>query len=430
MLPADAEYKRRRTALLRKLGRRTMAVVVAASPVKRSRDVGYPYRPDSDFVYLTGFREPNAIAVFAPGRSKGEYILFCSPRDREREIWEGRCAGLREAVREYGVDEAFALEVFGEVFPRIVSAYEMVYLPMDKGSAALKQQLPDCLRQPDGRVRCTLAAVENLVHEMRLRKSRSEIALMKKAAMISAAAHRRAMRMCRPGVYEYQLAAAINHEFEHARAECAYPPIVGGGANGCILHYMSNRDLLRRGALVLIDAGAEYQGYASDVTRTFPVSGRFSEAQKELYELVLEAQGRALAKVRPGNSWNDVHAAAVRSLTRGLVALGLLKGRMPALIKSGEYRRFYMHRTGHWLGMDVHDPGDYRDGGAWQQFKPGMALTVEPGLYVRADSGAARRWRNIGIRIEDSVVVTRDGAQVLSDAVPKEIDAVEALCLS
>ena len=425
-----AECKRRRAALLRKLGRSALAVLVAAPTAKRSRDVDHPYRPDSNFVYFTGFCEPDAAAVFAPGRGDGEYILFCAPRDGQREVWEGRRAGLHDAVRDYGADQAFSIEDFQEIFPRVATGYMSVYLPMDKESSVPQNRLIDYLHSPDGQLPRTLIAAERLMHEMRLRKSRVEIASMKKAAMISAAAHCRAMQVCRPGLYEYQLAAEIGYVFQRERAVCAYPSIVGGGANGCVLHYTSNCAPLRQGELVLIDAGAEYRGYASDVTRTFPVNGRFGKAQRELYELVLEAQLEALKKVRPGNTWADVHVAAVQVLTKGLVSLGLLAGRVPTLIKRGEYRRFYMHRTGHWLGMDVHDVGDYRNGSEWRRFQPGMALTVEPGLYIRPGAGVARRWRNIGIRIEDSVVVTKEGACVLSDGVPKKVDAVEALCVA
>ncbi len=422
------ECARRRAVLMRKLGQSALAVVVAAPTARRSRDVDHPYRPDSNLVYLTGFCEPDAIAVFAPGRSDGEYILFCAPRDRQREVWEGAHAGLEGAVRDYRADQAFPIGDFKKFFPQIAAGYASVYLPVGKGSSVPQNRLIDYLRCLDGQPPRTLIAVERLLHEMRLRKSRAEIAWMKTASMISVAAHRRAMQVCRPGVYEYQLAAEFDYAFQRERAVCAYPSIVGGGANGCVLHYTSNCAPLRRDELVLIDAGAEYQGYASDVTRTFPVSGRFSEAQREVYAIVLEAQREALKKVCPGNTWADVHATAVRALTKGLVSLGLLEGRLPTLIKRGEYRRFYMHRTGHWLGMDVHDVGDYRSGNEWRRFQPGMALTVEPGLYIRPGPGVARRWRNIGIRIEDSVVVTKEGAYVLSDGAPKEIDAVEALC--
>jgi Xaa-Pro aminopeptidase len=273
-------------------------------------------------------------------------------------------------------------------------------------------------------------ALDHLVHEMRLFKSAGEVKLMRHAVEISAAAHCRAMQVCRPGMTEYQIEAELLHGFLSAGSRApAYPPIVGGGANGCILHYVENRSPLRDGDLLLIDAGAEYECYAADITRTFPVNGRFSPAQRELYELVLEAQRAAIARVRPGSHWNEPHEAAVETITRGLVGLGLLKGRASRLVRDQAYKPFYMHRTGHWLGMDVHDVGDYKVEGEWRVFEPGMVLTVEPGLYVSPTArGVPRRWRGIGIRIEDDVLVTEGGRENLTAAVPKEIDEVEAAC--
>ncbi len=423
VIDGGAEFARRRRALMRALGRGALAVVPAAPTARRNGDVDYLYRQSSDFASLTGFCEPEAVAVFAPGRKDGEYILFCLPRDKQREMWDGPRVGCRGAVRDFGADQAFSIEDFDKIFPQILGTRACIHLPMDAGAAPEPR-----LRATLQNARCrALLALEEITHEMRLHKSRAEIALMRKAATISAVAHRRAMRVCRPGMFEYQLAAEIHYEFQKANAVPAYPSIVAGGANACVLHYTRNGDALKDGSLVLIDAGAEYRLYASDVTRTFPVGGRFEPAQRELYEIVLEAQYAAIKKVRPGNTWDDVHGAAVRVLTKGLVAIGLLKGRVQRLIGDGEYRRFYMHRTGHWLGMDVHDTSDRRDGAGRRRFEPGMVLTVEPGLYVRTGTGAARRWRNIGIRIEDDVAVTGDGARVLSDGVPKEVDEVEAL---
>ena len=421
-----AEFARRRATLMRMLGKDSLVVIFAAPTMLRTNDVDYSYRQNSSFAYFTGFYEPNAIAVLTPKRSNGEYVLFCLPHDKQREMWDGQRVGLHGAVRDFGADQAFAFDAFDQVFPQLAESYSQIYFPMDENEG-VDQRLFNHLRQSDGSLRRTFLALEELTHEMRLRKSRSEIALMRQASSISAAAHRRAMRTCRPGLFEYQLAAELHYEFHQANAECAYPSIVGGGANACTLHYIRNSDVLKDGDLVLIDAGAEYQLYASDVTRTFPVRGCFKPAQRELYEIVLDAQYEAIKKVRPGNTWDDVHSAAVRVLTKGLVALGLLKGRVQSLIKKGEYRRFYMHRTGHWLGMDVHDVGNYREAEAWRRFEPGMALTVEPGLYIHGGADVMPRWRNTGIRIEDSVVVTKDGARVLSDGVPKEIDDIEAL---
>ncbi len=430
-IKAGGEFARRRCALMRMLGKGALAVIPAAPTASRTRDVDHPYRQHSDFAYLTGFCEPDAIAVFAPGspeRRGGEYILFCRPRDAQREIWDGAFAGCRGAVRDFGADRAFPIGDFDRVFPELAAKCARIYLPMDGEETPhrhLLRLLRHPLRQSGGRRE--LLALEEPVHEMRLRKSRGETALMRRAAVISATAHRRAMRACRPGVFEYQLAAEIHYEFERADAVPAYPSIVAGGVNACTLHYTRNGDALRDGDLLLIDAGAECQLYASDITRTFPVGGRFRPVQRELYEVVLEAQSAAIGEVRPGNTWEDVHGAAVRTLTRGLVALGLLRGQVRRLIAAREYQRFYMHRTGHWLGMEVHDVGCYSDGVHPRRFEPGMVLTVEPGLYIRTGADVPRRWRNTGIRIEDDLVVTKDGARVLSDGVPKDPDEIEAL---
>jgi Xaa-Pro aminopeptidase len=279
------------------------------------------------------------------------------------------------------------------------------------------------MRTPD-----EFVSLEHLLHDMRLYKSRSEARVMRTAAKVACQAHRRAMQACRPGMYEYEIEAELLHGFRRAGMVPAYPSIVGGGENGCILHYTTNDAVLNDGDLLLIDAGAEYDCYASDVTRTFPVNGRFSEAQKALYEVVLAAQLAAIKKVAPGNHWNAPHAAAVRVLTRGLVKLGILKGKPAELIRKEAYRRFYMHRTGHWLGMDVHDVGDYKVGGVWRVLEPGMILTVEPGLYIPAGSrGVSRKWWNIGIRIEDDVLVTKDGHEVISAAAPKTVAEIEAV---
>jgi len=271
-------------------------------------------------------------------------------------------------------------------------------------------------------------ALDHLLHDMRLYKSRSELDKMRRAAQIAARAHVRAMRFCRPGLNEYQVEAEILHEFRSHRAQTSYLPIVGGGRNACVLHYRANNHDLRDGDLLLIDAGCELDYYASDVTRTIPVNGRYSPEQRAIYEVVLEAQHAAIGKVRAGNHWNDPHDAAVRAITQGLVRLGLLKGRVPALIRSQAYKRFFMHRTGHWLGLDVHDVGDYKVGGEWRVLEPGMALTVEPGIYIPAGSkGVARRWWDIGVRIEDDVVVARGEAEVLTAQVPKDPDEIEKL---
>jgi Xaa-Pro aminopeptidase len=425
------EFARRRRQLMRMIGKGGIAILPAAPTRVRNRDVEYAYRQDSDFHYLTGFPEPEAVAVLMPGREHGEYVLFCRDRDPLRETWDGRRAGPEGAVRDFSADDAFPIGDIDDILPGMLEHSERVYYTMGL-SAEFDQRLLGWVNQLRAAAKSGVStptefvALDHLLHDMRLFKSRGEVAAMRKAAKIAAGAHVRAMRACRPGMMEYEIEAEFLHEFRRHDATTSYHPIVGGGANGCILHYVENRDLLKEGDLLLIDAGCEYDYYASDITRTFPVSGRFSPEQRALYEVVLEAQLAAIDKVRPGNHWDDPHDAAVRVLTRGLVRLGLLKGRLPTLIKNGDYRQFYMHRTGHWLGLDVHDVGDYKVGEEWRILEPGMVLTVEPGLYIAPGSrGVAKKWWGTGIRIEDDVLVTPDRAEVLSADAPKDPDEIE-----
>ncbi len=427
------EFLRRRKTLMRMMGEGAIAIVPAAPMRVRNRDVEYPYRQDSDLLYLTGFPEPESVAVLMPGRRQAQYVLFCRDRDPEQETWHGRRAGQQGAVEHYGADDAFPISDMDEILPGLLENRERIYYTLGQ-ELDFDRRLMGWINQIRSKVRAgshpphEFISLDYVLHDMRLFKSRAEVAAMRKAAAISIAAHRRAMAWCRAGMMEYQIEAELLHEFRRGGTEPAYPSIVGGGANACILHYTENASPLNGGDLLLIDAGAEYQGYASDITRTFPVSGRFRPAQRALYELVLEAQYAAIEQVRPGNHWNDPHDAAVKVITRGLVKLGLLSGRTPRLIRDGEYRRFYMHRTGHWLGLDVHDVGDYRVGEQWRLLEPGMVLTVEPGIYIPAHSkGVPRRWWDIGIRIEDDVLVTRDGHEVLSQALEKEPDEIEAM---
>jgi Xaa-Pro aminopeptidase len=427
------EFARRRKQLMRMMGQDAIAILPTAPERLRNRDVEYPYRSDSDFYYLTGFAEPEAVAVLVPGRPQGEYILFCRERDPLMETWNGRRAGTEGAVERFGADDAFPIDDIDEILPGLLESRERVFYTMG-ASAEFDTRVINWVREIRNRARSGVhapdefVALDHLVHDMRLYKSRVEIKQMRTAARIAAAAHVRAMRSCRPGMMEYEVEAEYLHEFRRHGCEPAYGSIVGGGDNGCILHYRENDAELQDGDLLLIDAGAEYQYYASDITRTFPVNGRFSEPQKLLYNLVLDAQLAAIAEVVPGNHWNAPHDAAVKVLTRGLVKLGLLKGRPAQLIKEGAYRRFYMHRTGHWLGMDVHDVGDYKVGEEWRVLEPGMVLTVEPGLYIpKGSKGVAKKWQGIGIRIEDDVLVTRDGHEVLSKAAPKDVKEIEAL---
>jgi len=426
-------FASRRRDLMRLMG--DGVAIVPTSPVRsRNRDVDYPFRPDSDFYYLTRFPEPEAVAVLIPGRLHGEYILFCRENDPEKEIWNGRRAGLKGACETYGADDAFPFDDMDEIMPGLLENREKVFCTMGR-YPEFDHRLLHWVNEVRGKARTGVSApgefvdLAHLLHEMRLVKRTEEIKLMRKACRLSAAAHRRAMQACRPGMMEFELQAELEYEFKRGGSGFpAYPPIVAGGANGCILHYTDNNTELRDGDLLLIDAGAELDCYASDITRTFPVNGRFSAEQRAVYEVVLAAQLAAIEAVRPRNHWNEPHEKAVGVLVDGLVDLGLLKGRREELIEEGHYRRFYMHRTGHWLGMDVHDVGDYKVEDDWRLLEPGMVMTVEPGLYIAAGSeGIDERWWDIGIRIEDDVLVTKDGHEVLSADAPKAVDEIEAV---
>jgi Xaa-Pro aminopeptidase len=408
-----------------------IAVLPAATEKVRSRDTLYDYRPDSDLYYLTGFVEPEAVVVLLPGRAKGEFLLFCRDRDPDRELWDGKRLGPTGAVATLGCDDAFPIGDLEEILPGLLEQSERVYYSMGI-SPEFDQRLLGWINKLNavrqrGHAPNEIVALDHLLHEMRLFKSRAETALMNRAARIAVAAHRRAMQVCRAGLHEYELEAEFLHEFRRHGAECSYLPIVATGANACILHYRANGAVLADGDLVLIDAGCEYEMYASDITRSFPVSGRFSEAQREIYEIVLEANQAATAQVVAGNHWNDPHEVAVKIVTKGLRSLGLLNGRLPNLIRDEAYREFFMHRTGHWLGIDVHDVGDYKVDDQWRLLEPGMSMTIEPGIYVAPGAnGRARRWRGIGIRIEDDVVVTRNGPRVLTTGIPTSVDDIEA----
>ena len=427
------EFARRRRQLMRLMGRDSIAILPAAAVQMRNSDVEHAYRQDSNFWYLTGFAEPEAVAVLVPGRPQGQYLLFVRDRDPARETWDGRRAGPAGAKRDYGADDAFPITDIDDILPGLLEGRDKVYYTMgvhrdfDQRVVNWVNSLR-ALAKHGRHAPYEMVALEYHLHEMRLFKSRNELDVMRESAKIAARAHCRAMRFCLPGRYEYEVAAELRHEFMMAGADISYLPIVGGGANGCILHYHENSSLLRDGDLLLIDAGCELDGYASDITRTFPINGRFTAAQRAVYEVVLEANLAAIEAVRPGHDWNRPHEVAVQVLTAGMVRLGLLKGRLPSLLKSQAYRRFYMHRTGHWLGLDVHDTGDYKIGEEWRVLESGMVLTIEPGLYIPPGArGIPAELRGIGIRIEDDVLVTRNGHEVLTDAVPKESMAIERL---
>jgi Xaa-Pro aminopeptidase len=427
------EFSRRRKKLMDMMGDESVAIIPTAPVYIRNRDVEFQYRPDSDFYYLTGYSEPEAVAVLVPDRHHGEYVLFCRERDEKMETWNGRRAGLEGACDIYGANDAFPIDDMDDILPGMLEDRERIYYTMGN-SASFDQRVLGWVNQVRQRVRTGINApdefisLNHLLHEMRLFKSKAEITAMRKAARITSNAHKRAMQTCRPGMMEYQIEAELLYEFmQHGARSPAYPSIVGSGENGCILHYTENTGQLQDGDLLLIDAGAEYENYASDITRTFPVNGRYSPEQKQIYEVVLEANREAIRQVRPGNHWNDPHNAAVQVLTEGLLSLGILKGRLKSLIKDEAYKKYFMHRTGHWLGMDVHDVGDYKLDGEWRVLEPGMVTTIEPGLYFKAQNGLQEKWWNIGIRIEDDVLVIRGGNEVFTDAAPKAVDEIESL---
>ncbi len=426
------EFARRRKQLMRMMGAGGIAILPAAPVRTRSRDVEHRFRQDSDFYYLTGFAEPEAVAVLVPGRDSGEYLLFCRGRDKAREQWDGTRAGQDGAVKDYGADDAFPIDDIDDILPGIMESCSRVYYTMGMYSDfdtriadwvnSLRSKLARGVHTPQ-----EFVALDHLLHDMRLYKSRSEIAAMRRSAKVAVRAHQRAMKITRPGLFEYEVEAEFRHEFRRNNAWASYSPIVGGGANACTLHYVDNSAQLRDGDLLLIDAGCELDYYASDITRTFPVNGRFSPEQLAVYEIVLEAQLAAIDKVRKGNHWNDPHDAAVRVITKGLRKLGLIDGKLPKLIKDGAYREFYMHRTGHWIGMDVHDVGDYKVADEWRVLENGMVTTVEPGIYISGKRSVPKALRNIGVRIEDDVAVTAKGPDVLSKGLVKDPAGIEAL---
>lgn len=428
------EYARRRKALMAQMEPNSIAILPAAPVHVRNRDVEHAYRQDSDFQYLSGFPEPDAVIALIPGREHGEFVLFCRERSPERELWDGLRAGQEGAIRDFGADDAFPITDIDEILPGLIEGRSRVYYAIGT-HAEFDQQLLEWINTIRSKARQgaqpprEFVALEPLLHEMRLIKSAAEIKVMRYAAEVSARAHVRAMQACQPGLHEYDLEAELEYVFRKGGSrQVAYESIVGSGRNGCILHYRENEAPLRDGELVLIDAGCEIDCYASDITRTFPVNGRFSAEQKAIYELVLAANLEAFRHIAPGRHWAEAHEATVRVITAGLVELGLLEGEVDALIQSEAYKPFYMHRAGHWLGMDVHDVGDYKIGGQWRVLEPGMCLTVEPGIYIAPDNESVPApWRGIAVRIEDDVVVTRDGCEVLTSGVPKTVVEIEAL---
>jgi len=411
-----------------------VALVFAAPEKIRSHDTNYRFRQDTYFSYLTGFPEPDAIALFAPGRAGEEFVLFVRPRNRERETWDGRRFGPEGALEKFGADKAYTLDQFEEIALQFLENTPRLYHRLgayaDRDALVLK--LLETARKKIRQGITAPTAVEDpagILDEMRLHKTPAELDLMRKAAVISSEAHREAMRALEPGLHEYEIEAVIEYVFRKGGASGpAYNTIAGSGVNATILHYTENTDVCRDGDMLLVDAGAEFQGYAADITRTFPVSGRFTDAQRRVYDIVLEAQLKAIEKVRPGTPYDEIHQTALRVLVEGLVRLGILKGNVNALIEGEAYKPYYMHKTGHWLGMDVHDAGSYRRGAAWRPLEPGMVLTVEPGLYFAEDlTEVPKEYRGLGIRIEDDVLVTAAGHEVLTKTAPKTVDEIESV---
>jgi Xaa-Pro aminopeptidase len=427
------EFMRRRRQFMRMIGKDAIAILPAAPVRHRNGDIEYAYRQDSHFHYLTGFPEPEAVAVLVPGRKQAEYLLFVRERDAERESWDGPRAGTEGAMMRFGADDAFPIADIDDILPGLIEQRAQIFYSMGT-HLDFDPHVLGWVNGLRGHARHGQAgefvALNHVLDDMRLYKSRAEQSSLRRAAQIAVGAHRRAMRFARPGRMEYEVMAEVLHEFRSHNADLSYMPIVGGGANSCIMHYRDNAQRLCDGDLLLLDAGCEHDYYASDITRTFPVSGRFSPAQRAVYEVVLEAQTAAIDNVRPGNHWNQPHEAAVRVITQGLIKLGLIKGSLPRLVKEKAYQPFFNHRTGHWLGIDVHDVGDYKVGGEWRVLESGMALTVEPGIYIRSSPRVPSEFWNIGIRIEDDVLVTNGAPEVLTGDLEKTPEAVERLVSS
>lgn len=431
----QADFELRRDRLAVHMGPNSIAIIETSPVAYRNRDADYKFRADSSFFYLTGFAEPEAVAVIETFDTVDDYTysLFCRERNREMEIWNGYRAGIDGAIEDYDADEAYAIDLLDEEIAEKLLNKERLYYRIGH-RAEFDARVSQWIKYADAQQRrgngapSQILQLDRIVDEMRLIKSKHEIELMQIASDISAAAHTRAMQKVRPEMMEYALEAELNYIFGQHGCVPSYNSIVGGGANGCILHYVENDKALKDGDLVLIDAACEYQCYASDITRTFPVNGQFSPEQKALYEVVLKAQYAAIDAVRVGNSYREPHEVAVRILTQGLLDLGLLKGELDELIENEAFRQFYMHGTGHWLGMDVHDVGNYKKENEWRPYEEGMVVTVEPGLYIAPDDETVdEKWRGIGIRIEDDVVATAQGPLVLTGAVVKEIEEIEQL---
>jgi Xaa-Pro aminopeptidase len=421
---------------MRMAGEDSIIILQAAPASLRNNDVYYPYRQDSDFLYLTGFREHDALLVLIPEKKDGKCILFCRERDPDREMWDGRMVGLEAAVSEYGMDEAHDIKQVESHLRDYLHDTDRIYFDLGR-DPLFDQRLIGWLNEFRVEARKTyhapeeIHALDHMLHDMRVYKSRDELSVMRRSSTIAIEAHEIAMKICEPGLNEAEIHASLLHTFTRHQCEPSYLPIVGGGANGCVLHYIANNEILHDGDLLLIDAGAEYDGYASDITRTFPINGKFSPEQRELYNVVLAAQSAAIDKARAGNQWKDVHDAAIRVVAEGMIELGILEHSLEEELESEGYKQFYVHNTGHWLGLDVHDVGEYTIDGHSRELEPGMVLTIEPGIYIGPQQTSVEEcWRGVGIRIEDNVAITQDEAYIVSEGLARTVDEIETLMAS
>jgi Xaa-Pro aminopeptidase len=424
-------FRQRRLETLKRMGA-GIAIVPTAPEQTRNRDAHFPYRADSYALYLSGFTEPEAVVVLITGE-KNQSILFCREKNEEREIWDGYRYGPAAAADAFGFDAAYPIDELDEKLVELMANQPSLYYAIGH-DAGWDARITQALNGVRAQARAGKRAPENIrdiraiLDAQRLFKDVSEIALMRRAGEISGEAHKRAMRATRPGKFEYEIEAELLHEFRRQGCQApAYTSIVAGGKNACVLHYVENNQRLNDGDLLLIDAGGELDGYASDITRTFPVNGKFSGAQRDVYQLVLDAQSASIAATKPGNTFHDPHEAAVKVLAQGMLDLKLLEGTLDDVLEQESYKRFYMHRTGHWLGLDVHDAGEYKDGENWKQLQPGMMLTIEPGCYIRPADDVPEAFHNIGIRIEDDALVTEQGCDIITQATPKTIADIEAV---
>lgn len=431
---SQKEYQQRRNDLMQQLPENSIAIICTRPEYPRTQDCSYRFRPASNFYYLTGFKEPEAIAVLIPGRPEGEYILFNRINDPHQEMWHGHRAGQTGAVNDFLADQAYPIEEFSDIVPELIKnksvlAYQFGFEnDIDDEIATWRDAIRQQIRQ-GATFPATIINISEMINEMRVVKSPAEIEVLKKAGAINTLAHKRAMQMCTPGMTELQLFSELNYVYgQHNCLDLAYDPIVAGGKNACTLHYLAGTKTLDDGDLVLIDMGEEYECYGSDVTRTFPINGKFSPEQKIIYQLVLDVQLALIDMIKPGIPYNSIQTKAIRLLTEGLVNIGLLSGDVDALIESKAYFDFYPHGAGHWMGLDIHDVSNYKINGEWRLLEPGMVFTIEPGIYIQPDNtNVDAKWRGIGVRIEDNIVVTATGCENFNANLPKTIEEIEAL---